>query len=169
MDQFSSITDPINKLDLEFLMNRSQFKKYVAMVDPTKHMENEAKLKKIRKYKHRILGLTDELVENPEMMVALDVNESFFQYVNVLIRYFETKDMEKHDMDVLFDKIDDDGDDDGDDDDTITLKEALLINKPPRELAEDTLEDTPVVKSFWSRDRVVKQSSILDYPLRKRK
>ena len=175
MDESIPITDPIDKMTLELLMNRSQFKKYIAKTDPTKHIENEEKLRKIRKYKHRILGLTSDLLDNPEIMVTVDVNEIFFQYANLLIRYFETKDMEKQDMDVLFDKMDED--------DTLDLRGSLSIKKSEedvpfikpveshgrRSTATNSLDNNASVTrgSFWGKDRVVKQSSILDYPLRK--
>ena len=98
--------DAINKMTLELLMNRSKYKKYVEKVDPSKHRENDNHLQKICKYKHRILHLTSDLLDDPELMITLDVGESFHGYMRTLIRYFEMKDMEKHDDDVLFDDID---------------------------------------------------------------
>jgi hypothetical protein len=107
-----AITDPINKLTLEFLMNRSKYKKYVEKVDPHKHRENEKHLQKIWKYKNRILNITSDLVDNPELMITLDVGDCFHGYMRTVIRYFEMKDMEKHDPDVLFDDLYNDDDQD---------------------------------------------------------
>jgi hypothetical protein len=107
-----AITDPINKITLEFLMNRSKYKKYIEKVDPSKHRENEKHLHKIWKYKNRILNLTNDLLDNPDRMITLDVGDCFHSYMRTLIRYFEMKDMEKHDSDVLFDDIDNDDDQD---------------------------------------------------------
>ena len=111
MENKNVITDPIDKITLEFLMNRSKYKKYIEKTDPHKYRENENHLQKIWKYRNRISKMTDDLLKNPEMMVTLDVSDCFHNYMRTLIRYFEMKDMEKHDSDVLFDDIDDDDND----------------------------------------------------------
>ena len=127
------INNHIDQLTLDFLMNRSQYKKYVEKNDPTKHIENEKHLQKILKYKNRISNITSDLLDNPEIMITLDVSQSFDRYVRTLIRYFEefaepqggantrsslynpgqglykddeTKDLEKYDNDALFDDMD---------------------------------------------------------------
>ena len=107
MEESITIANPIDQLTLDFLMNKNQYKKYVAKNDPTKHIENEKHLQKILKYKNRISNITSDLLDNPETMITLDVGQSFDRYVRTLIRYFETKDLEKYDNDALFDDIDD--------------------------------------------------------------
>jgi hypothetical protein len=83
-------------------MNRNQYKKYVEKNDPTKHIENEKHLQKILKYKNRISNITNDLLDNPETMITLDVSQSFDRYMRTLIRYFEMKDLEEKDDDILF-------------------------------------------------------------------
>ena len=107
-------------------------------------------------------------------MINLDVSQSFDQYVRTLIRYFETKDLEKYDDDVLFDDIDDS------DNDRICLsneaeqKMAILqkidesIREPeklttpplsllasPRSSSEQARQSTGL-KSFWCKHLVKK-------------
>jgi len=188
MENAPSNIDPdessINKMTLEFLMNRSKYKKYVEKVDPSKHRENEKHLQKICTYKHRILNLTSDLLDDPELMITLDVGESFHDYMRTLIRYFEMKDMEKHDGDVLFDGIDDDtyikGPTIEDSLDTIK-QQQIAYNILPRhsDTSNDTIEEpsvsisntaTPIMQSFWGKGIVKKsQSNMLDFSLRKRK
>ena len=146
MDDKNIITDPIDKITLEFLMNRSKYKKYIEKTDPHKYRENENHLQKIWKYRNRISKLTSDLLDNPELMITLDVGECFHNYTRTLIRYFEMKDMEKNDSDVLFDDIDDDDDNDiyktsptvEDDLDTIK-QQQIAYNILPRYL--DTSND----------------------------
>ena len=153
MENVPTVTDPTDKMTLEFLMNRTQYKKYVSKIDPVKHRENEAHIQKIRKYRHRITELTCELLETPEKMVTLDVNDSFDGYVRTLIRYFEMKDMEKHDMDVMFDNIDEDEDEN-------SKEETELKHSPiAEEYGVNKNKNQDLLKSFWGKDRVVKQSS----------
>jgi hypothetical protein len=167
------VTDPIDKMTLEFLMNRNQYKKYVSKIDPVKHKENEAHIQKIRKYRNRITDLTYELLETPEKMVTLDVNDSFDGYVRTLIRYFEMKDMEKRDMDVMFDIIDEDDEDIDLDHINISeenAKESELKMALIQEVdGENKNKNKELLKSFWGKDRVVKQSSMADFPMRKGK
>jgi hypothetical protein len=65
-------------------------------------------VKNIRKYKREILNLVEELVENPAKQVTNDINDTFDAFLNIAIRYFQMKDLEKNpayiqDDDVMFD------------------------------------------------------------------
>ena len=165
----ATVTNLIDKMTLEFLMNRNQYKKYVSKTDPTKHIENEKHLQKIWKYRGRISQLTDELLKNPEKLVTLDVNESFDRYVRTLVYYFEMKDLENQDTDVLFDDMNDEDIESIRISDNVKMevetKMALIQNIDKKAVVESNKE---LSKSFWGKDRVVKQSSMLDYSLHKK-
>jgi len=150
-DNLNIISNPIDKVNLEYLMNRSQYKKYVSKTDPKKHFENELFLSKINKYKSRILYLTEKLVSNPEEAITLDVNDGFNQYVKTLIKHFEIKDMENDDNDTLFEKIDDNSID------------KIINNDEEDDYNKDLLEENSNKKSFWGKNRVVKSQVILPY------
>lgn len=140
------MSETINNITLEFLMNKSQFRKYVEKNDPNKHIENEKHLQKLIKYQHRILNLTEDLMNDADLVVSLDINDCFNKYVRTLILYFEEKEMEKRgDTDTLFDKMDND-------EDTI-LRQPLSLKKVE---SQETLEDTPLIKSFWGKHVVRK-------------
>ena len=143
-------SNDIDKVTLEFLMNKNQYKKYISKTDPSKHIQNEKYMNKIYNYKNKILELTNELLNNPERQITLDVNESFDIYVKSLIRYFETKEMEKSDNDTLFEKIDEDN--------------IETIREP--EMEYDSIPE-PNKKSYWGLQRVVKKTQI-QIPLHKK-
>ena len=152
------INNHIDQLTLDFLMNQSQYKKYVAKNNPTKHIENEEHLQKICKYKHRISNITSDLLDNPETMISLDVSQSFDQYMRTLIRYLEMKDLEKYDDDVLFDDMD------GTNLDRINLLEhrrdsaeqKMAILQKVDESIREPEKLTTGLKSFWGKNLVKK-------------
>ena len=108
------IVDPIDKMTFELLVNKTQYQKYLAKTDPLKHQEHLDHLEKIRLYKHRILSLTCELLDDPDKPVTLEINEGFSSYVKTMMKYLQLKDLEmegcyhghgseqKDDADILF-------------------------------------------------------------------
>jgi hypothetical protein len=144
-DKITIPSNSIDKITLEYLMNKKQYKKYVSKTNPEKYIQNEIHLNKIYNYKSKILEMTNDLLNDPECQITLDVNESFDNYMRTLIRYFETKEMEKSDNDTLFEKIDD------------------FSNKKHREPEPDPelhIEEEPVKKSYWGLQRVIKKTQM---------
>jgi len=142
-EKLNIVSNPIDKVNLEYLMNRNQYKKYVSKTNPTKHAENEMFLMKVNKYKNRISNLTEKLLMNPEEPITLDVNNGFNEYVNILIKHFEMKDMENEDNDTLFEKVDD------------YSNHSIEY--------EEVLEDSNKIKSVWGKNRVIKSQVMLPY------
>jgi hypothetical protein len=137
----------IDKLTLELFMNRNIYKKYVAKNEPEKYEKTMIHHENIRKYKHRILDLTQQLLEDPTKQITTETNEIFDAYSRTLIRHFQQKDIEKgtenyrgfqDQDDVLFDP----------------------------EIMEDRPSQPAQSSSFWGKDRVVKsQTSISQYDM----
>ena len=142
-DKITVPSNPIDKVTLEYLMNKTQYKKYVSKTNPTKHIQNEIYLNKVYNYKTQILEMTKDLLKNPESQITLDVNESFENYMKTLIRYFETKEMEKSDNDTMFEKIDD------------SLNKDDIVREPE---PEEETEEESIKKSYWGLQRVIKKS-----------
>jgi hypothetical protein len=140
-DKITVPSNPIDKVTLEYLMNKTQYKKYVSKTNPTKHIQNEIYLNKVYNYKTQILEMTKDLLKNPESQITLDVNESFENYMKTLIRYFETKEMEKSDNDTMFEKIDD------------SSNKHDIVREPEPETEEESIK-----KSYWGLQRVIKKS-----------
>lgn len=84
----------IDKLTLELLINKSQYKKYVQKTDPAKYSENQVYLGKIDKYRYKIEQLCSTLLENPEQQITTDIDRDFAHFMKTLIQYFELKEME---------------------------------------------------------------------------
>jgi len=97
----------IDKLTLELLINKSQYKKYVQKNDPAKYSENQVYLGKIQKYSYKIEQLFSSLLENPDQQITTDVNRDFIHFVKTCIQYFELKEMENTTEDHNGDPIDD--------------------------------------------------------------
>ena len=137
----------IDKLTLEMFMNRNIYKKYIAKNEPEKYEKIVIHHENIRKYRHRILNLTEQLLEDTSMQITTEINEIFDAYSRTLIRHFQQKDMEKstekgtknsHEDEVLFDP----------------------------EIMEDHPSQPTPSSSFWGKDRVVKsQTSISQYDM----
>jgi hypothetical protein len=138
-------SNKMDKLTMEYLMNKSQYKKYVAKTDPEKYANDETLYQKICKYRNKILFLTEELLENPNKLVTLDVNDGFSDYARTMIRYFEMKEMEKDDNDIIFDKID------------IDMNDVNKVRMPDDETSGGKRDDTRgkmfpyVSKSYWGK------------------
>jgi hypothetical protein len=84
----------IDKLTLELLINKSQYKKYVQKNDPAKYSENQVYLGKIDRYRYKIEQMFSSLLENPDQQITTDINRDFTYFVKTCIQYFELKEME---------------------------------------------------------------------------
>uniref|UniRef100_A0A6C0HGN3 Uncharacterized protein n=1 Tax=viral metagenome TaxID=1070528 RepID=A0A6C0HGN3_9ZZZZ len=109
-NETGSIPEPMNNIDkltLELLINKSQYKKYVQKNDPAKYSENQIYLGKIEKYRYKIEHLFSTLMENPEQQITTDIDRDFSFFVKTCIQYFELKEMENTAEDHNGDPIDD--------------------------------------------------------------
>jgi hypothetical protein len=87
-------TMDLDKFTLELLMNKTNYKKYIEKTDPKKFDERQNFLTRVRKYRGRILSLTEDYLENPDIQVTLDMNEAFDDYMKSVIRYLEDLDIQ---------------------------------------------------------------------------
>ena len=124
----------IDKLTMELLLNKNHYSKYLAKTDPKKHDQFQEYKSKLRKYSVEIMDITSQLIENPKSAPSLDIDDSFDAYVKSILRHFELKELENtqdknEDEDMLFGE----------------MNTEPLVPKPS--------------KSFWGKERVVKNSS----------
>jgi hypothetical protein len=109
-DEPQEMAEPMNNIDkltLELLINKSQYKKYVQKNDPAKYSENQIYLGKIAKYRYKIEKMFSDLLENPEKQITTDINTDFTHFMKTCIQYFELKEMENTTEDHNGDPIDD--------------------------------------------------------------
>jgi hypothetical protein len=133
----------IDKITLELFMNRNIYKKYVAKNEPEKHEKLLEHYGNIKKYRHRIIELTKQLLDDPTLQITTETNEIFDAYSRILVRHFQQKDMETNQLeDVMFD---------------------------PEAMEESpAVEQVQVFNqsSFWGKERVVKsQTTISQYDM----
>jgi len=105
------VNDYLYGVTLDCMMNKSQKNKYMAKTNPEQHNKEKKKNKLMEKYKIRILELTRKKLENFELEITNDVDESFDDYIKTLFRYFKMKDIEengidKDEDDILFNDMD---------------------------------------------------------------
>lgn len=154
----------IDKLTLELLINKQHYSKYLSKTNPKKHDEYKEYKSKLRKYSVDIVDMTSQLIDNPKTMFSAEIEETFDAYVKSIFKHFELKELENsneynhesyknEDEDVMFGNCDNN----------------LLQNKQSNEYQENTEQDTdetdqsPMMKSFWSKDKVVKQKGKIPY------
>jgi hypothetical protein len=104
--------DSVDKLTLELFTNKTQYKKYLSKSDPDKYRLLEEKREKYEKYKKEILEKTEKMLSFPDLAVSPLVQETFENFVDVLIKEIETNALEVKDFndsgsdeDVLFKNI----------------------------------------------------------------
>jgi hypothetical protein len=92
-------TMDLDKLTLELLMNKTNYKKYIEKTDPKRFDERQTFLTRLRKYRGRILSMTEDYLENPDIQVSLDMNQALDDYMKSAIRYLEDQDIQSRDLD----------------------------------------------------------------------
>lgn len=107
----------INNITMNFLMNKSQHKKFISTEDPAQYEREQKHIRSLRKHKNEIMDLTRRLICEPDTQITTDVNESFNDYTRTLLRYLKMKEIENKgydnnsDDDMLFGNVDESDDD----------------------------------------------------------
>jgi hypothetical protein len=152
----------IDKLTLELLINKQHYSKYLSKTDPKKHDEYKEYKSKLRKYSVDIVDITSQLIENPKTMFSSEIEETFDAYVKSIFKYFEMKELEKtneynntyinEDEDVMFGNCD-----------SLLLKKQDDNQENQENNEEKSQEQSPMMKSFWGKEKVIKKNSILPH------
>jgi hypothetical protein len=107
--------DLIDKITLEFLMNKNTYSRYIEKTDPKKFKEEQEFRKKINKYKSRMLSFTIKYLDDPNMQVNNELDTMLCDYTKTFIKYFEINDLEvscfynetpKQEEDIMFGNMD---------------------------------------------------------------
>ena len=152
----------IDKLTLELLINKQHYSKYLSKTDPKKHDEYKTYKSKLRKYSVDIIDITSQLIENPKTLFSTEIEETFDAYVKSIFKHFEMKELEKaneynndyyknEDEDVMF----------GNCDNLLQKKEETEYQENAETNDTESNEQSPMMKSFWSKDKVIKKNSVL--------
>ena len=136
----------VDKLTLELLMNKNHYQRYISQTNPKRYAEIQEYHNNIELYREQIDNLTTELLNDPEKQLTTDVNEAFDNYMKTLIKYFQMKKLEGGGGGKKSSGYD--GDDDDDDD--------ILFGNVSNTYGYT--ENISSSKSFWSKEKVVKQT-----------
>lgn len=98
----------IDKLTLELLTNKSQYKKYLSKADPEKYKSNQEHLEKVSKYRVKIMDVFSQLLDDPDKQITTSLNDDFDHFVKSCINHFEMKELENHGNHFEKDEEDDD-------------------------------------------------------------
>ncbi len=132
----------IDKLTLELLTNKTQYKKYLAKTDPEKHRASQEYLEKIEKYRYKIQSMFTQLLDDPDKQITHEISEDFHSFVKTAIHHFEMKELERETDIYSYDKNREDED-------------VLFGNCDERdELIEHDNQST--AKSFWGKPIIKK-------------
>ena len=149
-NQLSSTAD-IDALTLALLMNKNHYRKYITQINPEQGEIENRRITDNRTYRRRIMDLTGQLLDSPDLQINTDIDEIFIAYTKHLIQYFKMHDRDnqnssgephypgaeygsnENDDDVLFGKMD-----------------------------EDTSGDEICNRSVWGKERVIKKGSLSD-------
>jgi len=91
--------DNVDKLTLELFTNKTNYRKYLSKNDPDKYNSLVEKREKFEKYKRDILDKTEQILSFPDLPISSLVQETFDNYVNVLIKEIETNALDIKDFD----------------------------------------------------------------------
>ena len=127
--------EAIDKLTLELLTNKTQYKKYLAKEEPIGYQKQQEYLGKIKKYRSKILSLSKEFLENPEKSFNTEMNEMFKIYAQTVIKYIEMREIEREN---LFNKDDFEENDEDDE---------ILFDTEKMENSEEDYENKIVSKT----------------------
>jgi len=82
----------IDKMSLQFLLNKTHYQKYLAKTDPQLYAEKQDFLESCSRYRRPIVDMTDQLLDNPDCPhYSREVCDAFDKYAQTLIRYLEVK------------------------------------------------------------------------------
>jgi len=154
----------IDKLTIELLINKQHYSKYLSKTDPKKHDEYKTYKSKLRKYSVDIIDITSQLIENPKTMFSTEIEETFDAYVKSIFKHFEIKELEQaneynndyyknDDEDVMF----------GNCDNLLQKKEETGDQENAETNDTESNEQSPMMKSFWSKDKVIKINSVIPH------
>lgn len=117
----------IDRLTLQLFTSRDRYNKVLKHSNVNEYNENQQYIQSCKKYKRRILEMTEQLLNNPYTPVSNDTNTAFEEYSRILIRYFENKDYEKQ-MELSDTGLGNSERDDADDDIDITDEDIMFHN-----------------------------------------
>jgi len=98
----------IDRLTLELLTSRKQYRQYLKHTDTQKYLEQTGFIRKVRKYESAALGVIHELLADPEKAITNEITDTFIPFMQAVFRHLESANAQYNDT--LFDQCDENGD-----------------------------------------------------------
>lgn len=147
LDSHVNNTD-MDELTLSLLMNTKHYRKYVAQTNPDQAILDNQTIDDKRKYRNKILQITADMIDSPDLQISTDINQIFNTYTKQLIRHFKMKenDRQRNSQNDQYDNEDD------------TLFGTM----------NDDTDTQTSTSSLWGKDRVIKKGNlpIANYDMR---
>lgn len=96
----------IDRLTLELLTSRKQYRQYLKHTDTQKYLEQTGFIKKIRKHESAILEIIHGLLSDPEKPITNEITDTFIPFIQAIFKHLENIHTEYDD--VLFDHCEND-------------------------------------------------------------
>ena len=124
-----------HEIDIEFLLNKKRYNKYLTKNNPNKLKEIEENFKNKNLYLDRIMEVCENYLTNNSFEVSHDLDDLFDNFSTKLVQHFMLKDYEKSKEADSYEN--DDGDADTDDD--VMFSNNIPIPTPPINYANSSL------------------------------
>lgn len=139
--------DNLDKLTLELFTNKTQYRKYLSKNEPENYRKMIEKREKFEKYKTEIIAKTENILTFPDIPISSLMQETFENYVDVLIREIETNKLEIKDFT---------NECENDEDDILfpDIQWAESHKKFPSPILRE-LDTNAEKKTFWNKDSYI--------------
>jgi len=137
----SLTTREIDDMTLSLLMNKTLYKKYISKnEDSTNEYEEQCVLEN-RMYRSKILDITAQMIDSPDLEISYDINNIFLAYTKKIVHYLKMKEVEKQNKYIFSNKEEEDD---------------VLFGS----IDESNTSNVENSSSFWGKERVVKKGSL---------
>jgi hypothetical protein len=139
----STTTREIDDLTLSLLMNKTLYKKYISKNEDSTNEYEEQRVLDNRKYRSKILDITAQMIDSPDLEISYDINKIFLTYTTKIIHYLKMKEVEKQNQYNFYNKEEEEDD----------VLFGSMVNT-------DSSYDQPTIASLWSKERIVKNGNV---------
>ena len=91
----SNNTFDVNDITMKYLINKNQYDKYIAHVNPEKSKEKENYIENLNKYSNDIIDITNKYIFDNNSDLDSFISKTFEHYSKAIINYLKHKEIEK--------------------------------------------------------------------------
>jgi len=137
----STTTSEIDDMTLSLLMNKTLYKKYILKNEDSTNEYEEQSVLDNRMYRSKILDITSQMIDSPDLEISYDINNIFLAYTKKIVHYLKMKEVEKQNKYNFYNKEEEDD---------------VLFGS----IDESNTSNVEKASSFWGKESVVKKGSL---------